>query len=101
MNIKIEPPKKPTRKTAFANSQCPCGLKFSIEHNKPKPYHPVIAKHDCECGSKFFLRVWIGPSEKDGKWQLRSNFEIITLSEKAKKECDKALPPSGVYQPNG
>lgn len=101
MNIKVEPPKEQTKKTAFANSQCPCGKKFSIEHKKPKPYQPVIAKHDCECGSKFMLRVWIGPSEKDGSWQLRSNFEIITLSEKAKQECFKKQSPSGVYQPNG
>lgn len=99
--IKIDPPKKSQKKTAFANSQCPCGKPFSIEHEKPKPFQPSVAKHTCECGSKFQLRVWIGHSEKDGARQLMSNFEIIELSETAKKECLKRQPPSGVYQPNG
>ena len=99
--LKIEPPKEPKRKTAFASSQCPCGKPFSIEHKKPKPFQPSIAKHTCECGSKFQLRVWYEASEKDGARQIRSNFEIIELSDEAKKECLKRQPPSGVYQPNG
>lgn len=100
-SISFEFPRVSKKRKAVASSQCPCGKNFSIEHAKPKPFQPSIARHECECGSKFLLRVWIGRSEKDGARQLMSNFEVIELSDLAKKECLKKQPPSGVYQPNG